>query len=122
MEELEVAGQVALEVGGGIVDRFFSFAAGNGQASGGAGGTCRQTSPYTSQPEQYYCYGAGNPDFGTGGLIIVLCDEMLNYGEMNAKGSSSEGRRFGGSSGGGSINIFVKLCPVEGLVSASRRS
>ena len=82
--------------GGGIGWREGS--AGNGSPNGGAGGVAGTNGSA----------GAGNPSGGTGGLLIIYADEYKNDGKISANGADSEkyGTR-GGSSGGGSINIFV---------------
>lgn len=64
--------------------------------------------------------GAGNPAAaggtnGTGGLLIMYSDKLYNNGEISSKGSKGgngylyQGNYWegGGSSGGGSINIFT---------------
>ena len=75
-----------------------------GEANGGAGGT-----------QSNCAAGAGNPSGGTGGLLVIFSDTIVNNGIINSLGSSgatntsnSYGRSSGGSSGGGSVNIFYK--------------
>ncbi len=52
--------------------------------------------------------GAGNPTGGTGGLLIIYANEFENNGNMTVKGASGQAKSYGGgSSGGGSINIFT---------------
>ncbi|MDQ0177730.1 hypothetical protein [Bacillus chungangensis] len=55
--------------------------------------------------------GAGNPPNGTGGLLIIYCDGSVNIdynSRIESRGSDSPfiNQAKGGSSGGGSINIF----------------
>ena len=71
----------------------------NGGLNGGKGGIS------TSGSSEYLCYGGvGNP----GGIEIVSANSINNNGNITANGIGN-GRHFaGGSSGGGSINIFYK--------------
>lgn len=92
----------------------------NGGLNGGKGGIS------TSGSSEYLCYGGvGNPggieivnyskdileakgNNGTGGLLIISANSINNNGNITANGIGN-GRHFaGGSSGGGSINIFYK--------------
>ena len=80
----------------------------DGQPNGGAGGNANTGSDYGG--------GAGNPGGaakvkgtnGTGGLLIIYANGYVNKGSITATGSLG-GNSFysGGSSGGGSINIFT---------------
>ena len=119
-------------------------AAGNGGAGGAAVGRRTTATMYVSSG------GAGNPsgrdarpssganvtvtgnytpssDSGTGGLLIIYTDKLVNNGEIVSKGSSSRppvGYNTnvcapGGSSGGGSINIFTPDYENNGTVSAA---
>lgn len=49
-----------------------------------------------------------NGNNGTGGLIIVYSNSIINNGEIEAKGMEPQATygTVGGASGGGSINIF----------------
>lgn len=67
--------------------------------------------------------GAGNPggkggtddingETGTGGLLIIYADSVINNGEISSNGSDggigNGGLPGGGASGGGTVNIFYK--------------
>ena len=74
-----------------------------GSENGGAGGTCR----YNAFP------GVGNPSGGTAGLIIIYADDIINNNNITSVGTKpgqyyNDNVNAGGSSGGGSINIFYK--------------
>lgn len=47
---------------------------------------------------------------GTGGLLIIYCNNIINNGTVESKGIGGQAGSpaYGGSSGGGSINIFYK--------------
>lgn len=52
--------------------------------------------------------GAGNPSGGTGGLLIIYAVVLVNNGIIESNGSRGyTGRVSGGSSGGGSVNVFI---------------
>lgn len=79
-----------------------------GSDDGGAGGY--SGGPYTGG-------GTGNPGGsgtvvgtnGTGGLLIISADIINNNGEILSNGTSASSAGYcGGSSGGGSINLFYK--------------
>ena len=97
----------------------YSGGAGGGQTTagssdGGAGGSSQNGNSYGSG-------GAGNPGGpgtsiggtaganGTGGLLIIYSNEYENNGSITALGKTSNYGDWlpGGSSGGGSINIFT---------------
>lgn len=70
----------------------------------------------------------GNPGGnGTGGLLIIYSSSMRNYGSLVSNGVAGGASAWGvdsvgaagGSSGGGSINVFTKLIVREGSTSAS---
>lgn len=111
--------------GGGAASGYYNPAIGeNASVNGGAGGKGAEASGNTA------CGGAGNPGGvavgdgkvagstgknGTGGLLVIYCTQAEGNGTLTAvgqvggsgsTGSSSETQ--GGSSGGGSINIFVR--------------
>ena len=70
---------------------------GNGAANGGAGGTGVGGGS-----------GVGNPAGGTGGLLVIYSNEYKNNGTIKASGTAPASTTYGGgSSGGGSINIFT---------------
>ena len=51
----------------------------------------------------------GSGKNGTGGLLIIVSNKLVNAGKINSNGISGESNEAaGGSSGGGSINIFYK--------------
>ncbi len=122
--------------GGGAIKRSSGTSyAGNGSDTGGAGGVAfssRYSSWYTSGG------GAGNPGgvgrhystssldvnysgkVGTGGLLIIYAETLLNNNTIVSNGSAGGGgTAAGGSSGGGSINIFTsQVFTLTGTVSA----
>ncbi len=67
--------------------------------------------------------GTGNPGgtprgtSGTGGLLIIYSDSLDNKGEIDSKGTDSNGS--GGASGGGSVNIFYKELIEQGNIKAT---
>lgn len=55
---------------------------------------------------------------GTGGLLVIYANDLLNNNTINSNGSNGgAGRYGGGSSGGGSINIFYKKNITLGNIS-----
>ena len=100
--------------GGSIINKTYNdtIIAQNGSSTGGAGGS------YNGTTAKWTGWGgAGNPGgssstssepggTGTGGLLIIYADKIINVGTMNSNGTSSG--TTGGSSGGGSINLFYK--------------
>lgn len=56
----------------------------------------------------------GNPTGGTGGLLVIVSDKLTGEGVFSSVGSSgtagsgSDLTAGGGSSGGGSVNVFWK--------------
>ena len=100
--------------GGGGTTR---ASAGNAAGNGGAGGAGAYWSGYTGGG------GAGNPggggsysgETGTGGLLIIYANEMINKNNITAVGAKGgNGYQPGGSSGGGSINIFYNTMKAKG--------
>lgn len=110
--------------GGGAVKRSSGTSyAGNGSSVGGPGGAA-----FSSRYSSWYTAGggAGNAgglgkhystasyDYqysgatGTGGLLIIYSNQLVNNGSITSNGSSGGGGTApGGGSGGGSINLFV---------------
>ena len=92
------------------------FVSGSGSVRGGSGagnpgGTCfKETNCSTGQN-------------GTGGLLIIYANKYENKGTINAKGyNGGSGTLGGGSSGGGSINIFTNQNIIDdnkGIVNIS---
>ena len=92
------------------------FVSGSGSVRGGSGagnpgGTCfKETNCSTGQN-------------GTGGLLIIYANKYENKGTINAKGyNGGSGTLGGGSSGGGSINIFTNQSIIgdnKGIVNIS---
>ena len=91
---------------------------GSAQGNGGAGGASSSSATNTTG-------GAGNPggvsggSNGTGGLLIIYSNEYENNGIVSAhgyKGGSNKTYLYGsgGSSGGGSINVFCNNLIFEG--------
>lgn len=69
---------------------------GDGDSDGGPGGTGNGAG-----------WGTGNPENGTGGLLVIYANTVNNNSNILSNGSaSSETTYRGGGSGGGSINIF----------------
>jgi prepilin-type N-terminal cleavage/methylation domain-containing protein len=113
-----------------------SYYAGGGVANGGAGGYAKMRDDNTSAGG-----GAGNPggtgvsgsgssssnlnpayngQTGTGGLLIVYSNIIVNNGSITSNGSNGgSGTVGGGSSGGGSINIFYKSNLTNGTLLTS---
>lgn len=68
-----------------------------------------------------------NLEEGTGGLLIIFCNQFQNNNRIEAKGASwaknlpaaSQYNAFGGASGGGSVNIFVRQVFTHGVIDAS---
>lgn len=101
--------------------------AGNGEGMGATGGIGRSANENPTYSEYVASGGAGNPGGkgaanrvqsdnvnykgkdGTGGLLIVMSNNCYNSGRIYSQGSpGGTGGRVGGSSGGGTINIFYK--------------
>jgi len=110
--------------GGGAIKRSSGTSyAGSGSSTGGAGGAAfssRYSSWYTSGGGAGNAGGLGkhystagydylySGQIGTGGLLIIYSNQMLNNGSITSNGSAGGGGTApGGSSGGGSINIFA---------------
>ncbi len=90
-----------------------SYSSGHG-ATGGAGNPGGDIHLYS------YASGQKGAD-GTGGLLIIYANNIKNTSEISANGVATtvNGYSTGGSSGGGSINIFVKnLFENEGQITA----
>lgn len=95
----------------------YSGNGGDARGNGGTGG---------------YEGGAGNPaaaggNSGTGGLLVIDAKKIINESSITSCGSNGGLYRYsmGGSSGGGSINIFYKETCEKGSLNAnggSRRS
>ena len=110
--------------GGGAVKRSSGTSyAGSGSSNGGAGGAAfssRYSSWYTAGGGAGNSGGLGKHDSnagydylysgqtGTGGLLVIYSNQMINNGNITSNGSAGGGGTApGGSSGGGSINIFA---------------
>lgn len=111
--------------GGGA---YYGATAGAGSSVGGAGGKGAANSQYTYGAGG----GAGNPigacvsncsaaTYGTGGLMIIYGNSIINNGTISSTGSKGGNayRAGGGGSGGGSINIFYTTELVTGSTSAA---
>lgn len=68
---------------------------------------------------------AYNGETGTGGLLIVVCKDLINYKNIESHGCEGGGTSIstkrgagGGGSGGGSINLFYSNTINEGLIEA----
>lgn len=89
-------------------------------AYGGAGGGASANTTYVGT-------GAGNPssntsvasrgENGTGGLLIIYADSLLNNSTISSSGSKGgTGSTGGGGSGGGSINLFYSTSFTKGSI------
>lgn len=87
---------------------------------GGAGGGASANTTYVGT-------GAGNPssntsvasrgENGTGGLLIIYADSLLNNSTISSSGSKGgTGSTGGGGSGGGSINLFYSTIFTKGSI------
>jgi len=86
-----------------------------GGGAGNIGGNGRYTWSNTGAD-----WADGNGQNGTGGLLIIYTNDLYNSGEITAKGmNGGSGQAIGGSSGGGSINIFANIIKEKGTVSAN---
>lgn len=116
--------------GGGIsLNKSGNWSGYLGTANGGAGGAGRSIRASNSTNVYSGAGGAGNPggkgsaysvpnsaydgSNGTGGLLIIYSNAIINNGKVESNGSkggkgieSGKGEAAGGSSGAGSINIF----------------
>ena len=98
--------------GGGGMQYHAGYSPTAGSSNGGAGGNSDKNASGTTYGTTG---GAGNPggkngaSNGTGGLLIIYADEYDNNGNITATGArgGSASISAGGSSGGGSINIFT---------------
>jgi competence protein ComGC len=108
---------------------------GTGSSTGGAGGNAYSST--TTSSTYPAGGGAGNPGglgktdsglnaayngfAGTGGLLIIYSNDLLNQGTISSNGSiGGSGSSAGGSSGGGSINIFATSSyATTGTISAA---
>lgn len=105
--------------GGGSDTRSWSPASGAGSSTGGAGGIAYANyssghragggagnpgGAYSSKEGAYGAYGST----GTGGLLIVTSKSLINNGTISSNGAlgGNIDQASGGSSGGGSINVF----------------
>ena len=83
----------------------------NGTNNGGAGGHGRSTYAHT----WIWTDGNGNPRGGTGGLVVIYCGALSGTGEITSAGNQNAvkwNNQFwygNGATGGGSVNIFIKI-------------
>jgi len=118
--------------------------AGTSYSGGSASGSSGNASTYYSQPNGgaggsafatdgtfNYGGGAGNPAGtgyknginGTGGLLTIYADEYVNNGKITSAGSLGGAAKLpGGSSGGGSINIFYMKLSTKGTTNVTSPS
>ena len=137
--------------GGGGLSAFWNTGDANkasaataGSSTGGAGGNavCRRTSANNWNATG----GIGNPSgtsarktsvgigtaqttsaSGTGGLLIIFANDVINAGTIESKGTASVLSGYnntthccpGGASGGGSINVFAKTITNTGTIAAT---
>ena len=114
-----------------------SIYAGNGQPNGGAGGLGRGYRSNSSWYTRRAGGGAGNPggnggqnglgndaagkgENGTGGLLLIYTDNLINNSIISSNGSkgTTYAEATGGSSGAGSINIIANSITTTGEVVA----
>ena len=64
--------------------------------------------------------------YGTGGLLIMYCTNLYNYGNIQSNGGNTmyadatiDNISTGGASGGGSVNIFYISNIIEGTITAN---
>lgn len=89
--------------GGGAAAQAGKAYATDGQPNGGTGGM-----PATYNVNDARYQGAGNPKGGTGGTIVIFTELATGNGNVSSNGSTwGNGTEGGGSSGAGSINIFI---------------
>lgn len=142
--------------GAAVTDRADSRTAGDGSSTGGQGGhgaqggnTTGNSGGDTNGYGQVAGGGQGNgpgnnvwsnanayvptQDTGTGGLLIIYCNELDNKNNINANGVKARytvvnnwsgwqgygAQASGGSSGGGSVNIFYNTKTSTGTVTAT---
>ena len=66
-----------------------------------------------------------NRDYGTGGLLTLYANELLNTGVISSNGSDNicpvygNSSTGGGASGGGSVNIFANTIKKQGYITAN---
>ena len=109
---------------------------GSGSINGGAGGNgTYYSSTYSTA---LTAAGAGNPggtgstylvqSNGTGGLLIIYGDKIVNEGNISANGSNGasvstnynhDNYAGGGASGGGSINMLYNTTCTKGTITAN---
>lgn len=120
-------------------DSVSEYTPSNGSSSGGPGGSGAAHSEYmfrragggAGNPGGYGgAQGSGNQEYlkgenGTGGLLIIYANEIINNGIIESNGSKgkiysdqsqSQQGIGGGSSGAGSINIFYKNRIVQNRI------
>lgn len=117
-----------------------------GSSNGGAGGygAIKSTSGYRCSAIGGAGNGPGNSawlaengnasnnaasfgQYGTGGLLVIYGNSVINNGSITAKGTNVVGKKFaaeerqasGGASGGGSINIFYNDTLTTGTLNAN---
>lgn len=123
----------------------YTSSSGNGSDYGGAGGNAG-FSQRSGTKNAVAGGGVGNPtgkskgykaianayeiENGTGGLLVIYSDNVINNGTITARGINSKVVLIGdyskggynapgGASGGGSVNIFYKNNCVNGTISVS---
>lgn len=93
--------------GNGHATNNFSVAGGGAGNPGGIS--------YTEYNGSYTYRGRG--ETGTGGLLIVMSNTIINNKVMSSNGRN--GHSGGGSSGGGSINLFYKNNIQRGTITVN---
>ncbi len=107
---------------------FNHVSASDGAENGGAGGNGNAKSFYTwgvgggaGNPGGSGMSNAGPGSNGTGGLLIIYANTIINNGTIHADGSVGGWayRAGGGGSGGGSVNIFYRKESTLGTITAN---
>lgn len=94
-----------------------------GRMAGGGTGNPGGTGAYTYSIAGHILGNA--PEYsgtnGTGGLLVIVSNRFNNIGKCEANGiqASNYGDCTGGSSGGGSINIFVNKIEEKGIMESN---
>lgn len=98
----------------------------SGGGAGNKGGIGWASSGYNYEGNENASTNGGN---GTGGLLIIYTNDLYNSGSITAEGVNGgqaierDHDTSGGSSGGGSINIFAKIISeARNTISKRRRN
>lgn len=92
-------------------DNSTEYRAGGGAGNNGGLGSINNASNSTIKGED-----------GTGGLLLIYANTLINESKISSNGSKGGGNNYhaeGGSSGAGSINVFVKNNQKQGTITAT---